>query len=124
MSEKDNRKIGVAFICFEDQLMNYSSNHRFSTPTSNWRALQQALQLGDYGGSFDPDYVITSIDSLIEMVHQKQLYENIDLDEIYKKHYGVIRGTELLKRLRDTAIAAQVAGTKVRAMIGAFVSDK
>ena len=57
----DNRKMGVSFICFEDQLMNFSSNLRFSTSTSNCRNLQQAIGMGDYGGVLDPERIINGI---------------------------------------------------------------
>lgn len=124
MSESDTRKVGMAFVCFEDQLMNFSSNLRFSTPTSNWRALQNALHLGDYGGSFNPEYVLQSIDKFVEEVESMQLSENIDMSELYKKHFKITNAKELIKRLKNISIAAQVANTNVRVMIGAFIGDK
>ena len=118
---QDNRKIGVAFVCFEDQLMNSSSDLRFSTSTSNWRNVQQALGLGDYGGSFDPDAILEKLQDVKDVVSAQGLNDGDPMDGIIKKSYKIENGTQIFGRLEKIAITAQHAGTKVRIMTGQFI---
>ena len=119
----DNRKIGVSFICFEDQLMNSSSDLRFSMSTSNWRNVQQALQMGDYGGSLDPKTILERLQDIKDVVSAQSLGDGDPLDDIIKKSYKISHGSEIFGLLEKTAIAAQEAGTKVRVMNGKFIGS-
>jgi len=122
-STQDNRRIGVAFICFEDQIMNHSSDLRFSTSTSNWRNVQQALQLGDYGGSFDPDTILKALQDVKDVVAAQALNDPSDMDDVIKKSYKIEHGTQMLGKLEGIAIAAQEAGSKIRVMSGQFIGQ-
>ena len=122
-STQDNRKIGVAFICFEDQMMNYSSDLRFSTSTSNWRNVQQALRLGDYGGSFDPDSILKALQDVKDVVSAQALNDPSDMDDVIKKSYKIEHGTQMFGKLERIAIAAQEAGSKIRVMTGQFIGQ-
>lgn len=120
-STYDNRKTGVTFICFEDQLMNSSSDLRFSMATSNWRNVQQALQLGDYGGHMDPQHILDRIQDIRYDIGLLALGDGGEIDTIIKNKYNFSNGTEVLNRLEKCAIAADVAGTQVRVMNGKFI---
>lgn len=117
----DNRKIGVAFVCFEDQIMNFSSDLKFSTTTKNWRNLQQALALGDYGGSFDPQSILNSLDEIDFQVNCAALNCHDSIDEIIFKKYKVENGVKLLNSLRKISEVAMHAGTNVRVMTAKFL---
>jgi len=119
----DNRKVGVAFICFEDQLMNSSSDLRFSLSTSNWRNVQQALRMGDYGGSFDPETILEKLQDIKDVVSAQSLGDGDSLDDIIKKSYKISNGSEIFGLLEKAAIAAQHAGTKVKVMTGKFIGS-
>jgi hypothetical protein len=121
--KKDSRKCGVAFVCFEDQLMNYSSNLRFSTSTKNWRNTQQALKMGDYGGKFDPTYTLQRIDFIKNIVASYMLEGSDSKDVILEKIYNIKNGIEILEKLESICIAAQISNTQLRVMIGDFVGS-
>ena len=120
-STYDNRKIGMAFICFEDQLMNYSSDLKFSTSTSNWRNFQKRLGLGDYGGKFNPEVVLDCIAKLIDEVESKQLSHVENLDKLYDLVLGLENSMKLIHALKKISEVAKVAGTEVRVMIGKVI---
>jgi hypothetical protein len=117
----DNRKIGVAFICFEDMLMNYSSDLKFSTSTSNWRKVQNILGMGDYGGSLDPQHMIQSLEKISCEIGMASLSDPNCLDAIILKLYDIENGTVIFHKLFAIATAAAYAETKVRVMTGSFV---
>jgi hypothetical protein len=117
----DNRKVGVSFICFEDMLMNYSSDLKFSTSTSNWRKVQNVLEMGDYGGSLDPQYIIKSLDKINCEIGIASLDDPNCLDAIILKLYDIENGTLIFQKLFSIAVAAIQAKTKVRVMSGFFV---
>jgi hypothetical protein len=119
----DSRKIGVAFICFEDQLMNYSSDLRFSTSTPNWRNAQQALRMGDYGGKLDPTYVLNRIEIIKGIINTYALSSNDSFDEIIEKVYKIKNGSKILEKLEAISIAAQISNTEIRVMIGNFIGS-
>jgi hypothetical protein len=117
----DNRKTGVSFICFEDPLMNYSSNLRFSTSTSNCRNLQQAIKMGDYGGVLDPERTLHGILEIKEYALSQSLVDPDCIDAIIKKKYGFDEGVTLLIKLEEICVAALFAGTQIRIMNGQFI---
>ena len=117
----DNRKTGVSFICFEDQLMNFSSNLRFSTSTSNCRNLQQAIGMGDYGGVLDPERIINGITKIKEYITFQSLLDADCLDAIIQKKFGFDNGVILLNKFEEISMAAIVAKTHIRIMNGQFI---
>jgi len=117
----DNRKSGVSFICFEDPLMNYSSNLRFSMSTSNCRNLQQAIEMGDYGGVLDPERTLNGILKIKEYITSQSLIDPDCLEAIIQKKYGFDNGLLLISKLEEIAIASLFAGTKIRIMNGQFI---
>jgi hypothetical protein len=117
----DNRKIGVAFVCFEDSLMNGSSNLKFSTSTSNWRNVQQALGLGDYGGTFSPDLLISEIKKIRQDIEIKSSQDANLHNEMFEKHYKIKDGIIVINKLAKIAKVAKVANTRVKVITAAFV---
>jgi hypothetical protein len=117
----DNRKTGVAFICFDDQLMNYSSNLKFATPTSNWRKIQKIFKLGDYGGSFDPEQLQACIDEVKSEISFKYLSDPDCMDAIYKKTYDVDNATIIFEKLEKIIEAAKAANTRIKIMTADYI---
>lgn len=118
---KDNRKIGVAFVCFEDQQINFSSNLKFSTTTKNWRNLQCELKLGDYGGSFKPESVLYSLEEFEYRVNILALNDSRGIDEIIFSNFNITNGTIIINKLRHISQAALYIGTNVRVMTAEFI---
>ena len=117
----DSRKTGVALICFEDQLMNYSSNLKFITKTSNWRKVQMSLKLGDYGGSFDPEQLQTCIDEVKSEISVKYLSDPDCMDAIYKKTYDIDNATIIIEKLEKLIEAAKSGNTRIKIMTADYI---
>jgi hypothetical protein len=114
------KKVNVAFVCFEDQTMNGSSDLLFSMPSQNWRNIQTHLKMG-FLGSFDPDVILQSLQTIQDAISGKALSSTEETDKVIKQHLGIENGTAVLGKLNAISVAAQSGNTKVRVMLGNFI---
>ena len=109
----DTRTIGTTIIMFEDLNISCCSPCVFNVETPVWRKMQNKLQLGDYGGTFLPDTILTAIEKLHSDVEYILLSRSDDLALVYSDETGVDSALQILTALRKIAEVAKVAGTRV-----------
>jgi len=114
--KSDIRTTGVMTLMFDDWSMNGTSPYKFSVETSKWRKIQVKLKLGDYGGNFDPQDVLTRIESIVADIEAGSMSGTGDLAAHYNSMFGVEGAMNILQLFKKIAEVAVKAGVKVRAI--------